>query len=375
MTDHITIGDVAPRIQYAADGAQTDFTYPFPVFADADMEAYIDDALKILTADYTVSGAGSSEGGVVTFASAPAAGVTVTLRRRLAIRRTTDFQEGGAFRAKVINDELDYQTAAIQQVADELSRVVRLDPTDADAALTLPRKADRASAFLAFDANGDPVAAVDAGGYPASPFAATLLDDADAPAMHATLGLGAAAVLDPGTGAGDAVQLDGDGKLPAVDGSQLVNLPIPAGSPAGSVIMFAGSTPPAGWLACDGAVVSRDTYADLFAAIGTAWGTGDGSTTFNLPDLRGRAPIGVGQGSGLSNRSLAATGGAETHQLSVAEMPSHAHAGTLRSSQASQTGTDGLWGVTSGTSTGSAGGNGAHNNMQPFAAINFIIKA
>ena len=70
---------------------------------------------------------------------------------------------------------------------------------------------------------------------------------------------------------------------------------------AGIIQMFAGATPPSGWLICDGSAVSRTTYATLFAAIGTTWGTGDGSTTFNLPDLRGRAPIGAGTGSGLTS--------------------------------------------------------------------------
>lgn len=60
--------------------------------------------------------------------------------------------------------------------------------------------------------------------------------------------------------------------------------------PAGVVVAFAGATPPTGWLHCDGAAVSRTAYANLFASIGTAWGVGDGSTTFNLPDLPGRDP-------------------------------------------------------------------------------------
>jgi hypothetical protein len=78
---------------------------------------------------------------------------------------------------------------------------------------------------------------------------------------------------------------------------------------AGVIQMFAGSTPPAGWLLCDGSAVSRTEYATLYAAIGDTWGAGDGSTTFNLPDLRGRAPIGAGTGSGLTARTLGGTVG------------------------------------------------------------------
>ena len=98
-----------------------------------------------------------------------------------------------------------------------------------------------------------------------------------------------------------------------------------AGQPAGAIQPYAGAAAPSGWLLCDGAAVSRTTYSRLFAAIGTAWGTGNGTTTFNVPDLRGRAPIGVGTGTGLTARALAATGGAETVALAAGDLPSHTH--------------------------------------------------
>lgn len=85
-------------------------------------------------------------------------------------------------------------------------------------------------------------------------------------------------------------------------------------TPAGAVLSYAGSTAPAGFLHCDGSAVSRTTYADLFAAIGEAHGSGDGSTTFNLPDYRGRFLRGWSNGSGndpdKSTRTAMATGGA-----------------------------------------------------------------
>ena len=163
MAEHIQIGDVTPRIQYTGDGAQVLFTYPFPIFTAADMEVYLDATKQ--ASGYTVNGAGQSAGGDVTFAVAPATGVRVTLRRRLAIARTSDFQESGEFRSKVINDELDYLTAALQQVSDDGERALRLTATDPTAALTLPDKAARANMFLAFDADGDAIAS-DAGGPP-----------------------------------------------------------------------------------------------------------------------------------------------------------------------------------------------------------------
>jgi microcystin-dependent protein len=107
--------------------------------------------------------------------------------------------------------------------------------------------------------------------------------------------------------------------------------------PTGTVIDWAGSgTAPSGWLTCDGSAVSRTTYAALLTAIGTTYGTGDGSTTFNLPDARGRTAIGVGQGAGLANRVLAAKGGEETHILSVGELAAHAHTASQATTTATQ---------------------------------------
>lgn len=152
MPEHIVIGDVAPRIQYVASGSQTAFTYPFPIFKPSDLQVFVDG--ERATDGYAVSGAGRSEGGTVTFAEPPRAGAVITLRRLLRIERVSDFQESGELRARVLNDELDYQTAALQQLADDLTRAVQADPTDFGAPLLLPPRAARASRLLGFDAGG-----------------------------------------------------------------------------------------------------------------------------------------------------------------------------------------------------------------------------
>lgn len=90
--------------------------------------------------------------------------------------------------------------------------------------------------------------------------------------------------------------------------------------PAGIVMPFAGSTAPQGYLLCDGSAVSRTDYADLFAAIGTVYGAGDGSSTFNVPDLSGRVVLGVSQ-----SHALGTTGGEATHTLTESELPAHSH--------------------------------------------------
>lgn len=138
----------------------------------------------------------------------------------------------------------------------------------------------------------------------------------------------------------------------------------------GVIKMFGGSSAPTGYLMCNGDAVNRTTYADLFAVIGTSFGSGDGSTTFNVPDMRGRAPIGVGTGTGLTARAMGATVGAETHTLTEAEMPAHTHSlGVNAAGSGIESG--GEFGT---GSSGSTGGGGAHNNMQPSLAVNFIIK-
>lgn len=234
----------------------------------------------------------------------------------------------------------------------------------------------------------------------------------------------------------------------------------------GIISPYAGSASPTGWLLCDGSAVSRATYARLFAITSTNFGVGDGSTTFNLPDLRSRMPIGVGTGTkvatfssrasnvitvtGLTNaannefqtgqaivyhyattaitglvqdttyyiirvtntsfslatslanaiagtvitlssdgsgvqtftktltaRTLAGTGGEETHALITAEIPSHTHSGGIPAmSGAGPYGYAGgnIFSSLNGGSIGATGGNTAHSVMNPFVGVNYIIK-
>jgi microcystin-dependent protein len=177
-----------------------------------------------------------------------------------------------------------------------------------------------------------------------------------------------------------------------------------AATPSGSVSAYAGSTAPSGWLLCSGAAVSRSTYAALFAIVGTTYGTGDGSTTFNLPDLRGRVIAGVDNmggtaanritsgGSGIVGTTLGAAGGLQTHMLVPTEIPAHQHfvsndqtgTGALTASNyvnetAQPSSSNGYilkGGATVATLglTSSTGGGGAHNNTQPTMMLNYIIK-
>ncbi len=156
MSEHIIIGDVRPRIQAVGDGVQTEFIYPFAIFKNGDLEVYLDETLQ--TDGFTITGAGQSEGGSVLFEVPPSNNVLVTLRRYLVIERTSDFAEGGAFHASVINRELDYLVAVAQQNAQDTKRALMLNATDGDVVLTLPSKTERAGTSLAFDNEGIPVA-------------------------------------------------------------------------------------------------------------------------------------------------------------------------------------------------------------------------
>lgn len=167
--------------------------------------------------------------------------------------------------------------------------------------------------------------------------------------------------------------------------------------PAGSLLATGAAAAPTGYLLCDGSAVSRSTYADLFTAIGTTYGAGNGSTTFNVPDLRGRVPVGVDGAAGrlTANDALGNSAGEETHALVTGELATHLHAfGASAPVQAPVLAT-GTWSLTSikegggagvtvatpsdsslvnSTGTANNGSGTAHNNMQPYQIVNWIIK-
>jgi microcystin-dependent protein len=172
----------------------------------------------------------------------------------------------------------------------------------------------------------------------------------------------------------------------------------------GMMMDYAGASAPTGWLLCDGAAISRTTYAALFGVISTTYGAGNGSTTFNVPDARGRATVGkddmggtaagrvTSALSGIDGIVLGASGGLQDHLLTIGQMPAHQHfaasntgsAATLSSSNYIDNSKDngGNYSYTLGGITGAAtigltsatGGGGAHNNMQPTIIVNKIIK-
>lgn len=115
-------------------------------------------------------------------------------------------------------------------------------------------------------------------------------------------------------------------ELNYVDGvTSAIQTQLDALIPKGMISPFGGSSAPSGWLLCNGAAVSRTTYSALFAVIGTTYGSGDTSTTFNVPDLLGRTPIGAGAGTGLTTRTLGDKLGSESTVLTSSHIPEHNH--------------------------------------------------
>ena len=177
-----------------------------------------------------------------------------------------------------------------------------------------------------------------------------------------------------GQGAGTYIDLavGTDGQALVANSAATAGLAYAQVIPVGVVLPTAASgSAPTGFLLCNGSAVSRSTYAALFAAIGTAYGVGDGSTTFNVPNMAVSFPLGAGVG-----HTLGTTGGEQTHTLTTPEIPSHSHligfSGSLLPAGGSGSGGSAV--VSDSQYTGNTGGGGAHNNMPPYVVFNFIIK-
>ena len=157
----------------------------------------------------------------------------------------------------------------------------------------------------------------------------------------------------------------------------ILNLIAERGTRTGAIVACGGAAAPSGYLLCDGREVSRATYSALFAAIGEVWGVGDGATTFNLPDLQGRVLAGAGPGLGTGLDSVGETGGSATHTLTTNEIPAHSHTFEGQHGGTRTNGVDPSLGDENNTetvTTTEVGGGQAHNNVQPTAVVNWVIK-
>lgn len=148
-------------------------------------------------------------------------------------------------------------------------------------------------------------------------------------------------------------------------------------APTGTVVMSLTLNMGSAWILADGSEVSRTTYAALFAQIGTRYGAGDGSSTFTLPDLRGRSPIGAGQGSGLTNRDISTLSvGEERHTMTQSELVPHVHSydGPTTTTEERGDGINVVWRGVQDTNTDSTGSGNPFNVVHPCWVGYYFIK-
>ena len=422
------INAVARRVVLSGSAGTGPYAFTFEIIATTDVNVFLDTTLLTLSTDYTVTinangtGSVSLNTGTTNVPNTPSASNTVTIIGSRNIERTTDFVTAGDLTASSLNEQLDSGVIFDQQISERVDRAILGNVTDpTNISMQLPTVTDRANKYLAFGSSGEPIAtAGTTSTVVVSSYGQTLIDDSDAATARTTLGLGSLSTLSTvgssqidanavtaselnisGNGSsGQVVQSDGDGSFSYASlGTSFLS---------GMVMPYAGSSAPTGFLLCGGQAVSRTTYSGLFAVVGTTYGVGDGSSTFNLPDLQGRVVAGKDDMSGASaNRltdavtgglngdTLGDTGGTESHTLTSAQsgLVGHTH-GVSASLEA----TTGAGASTTGVDTGdsafqgnnaanntsminvsisavaSADASEAHNNVQPTIILNYIIK-
>jgi len=422
------INAVARRVVLSGSAGTGPYAFTFEIIATTDVNVLLDTTLLTLSTDYTVTinangtGSVSLNTGTTNVPNTPSASNTVTIIGSRNIERTTDFVTAGDLTASSLNEQLDSGVIFDQQISERVDRAILGNVTDpTNISMQLPTVTDRANKYLAFGSSGEPIAtAGTTSTVVVSSYGQTLIDDSDAATARTTLGLGSLSTLSTvgssqidanavtaselnisGNGSsGQVVQSDGDGSFSYASlGTSFLS---------GMVMPYAGSSAPTGFLLCGGQAVSRTTYSDLFAVVGTTYGVGDGSSTFNLPDLQGRVVAGKDDMSGssanrltdavtggLNGDTLGDTGGTESHTLTSAQsgLVGHTH-GVSASLEAVTGGGTSTTGVDTGESAfqgnnasnntsminvsisavASADASEAHNNVQPTIILNYIIK-
>ena len=331
---------------FACDGVQVEFPFEFRVEEAEHLRVYKDDLP--VESGYTVRLL--ENGGSVVFAAAPAAGSAVAVERNVPTTQEVDLQNNTAFLPEVLEGALDKLTMICQQLQSRLARSMVLPPTRTETDetiyswfLELSENAERWAKSSADEAYLSKLTAAEAAAKAGKSEAETgsmrgevarMYDDSSLNRAHLVFGewgtlegmyinyedwtdtetlIGLTAALAAHNADGSAHP--GFAKKTEVESAR--NSAVSeARMPAGCVTAFAGSgTVPAGWFVCDGSEVSRGEHPELFAAIGVTYGDGDGSTTFNLPDFRGRflrgylgelsGEIGAEQPEGLPDVDLA----------------------------------------------------------------------
>jgi len=345
---------------YSGTGSTGPFSFTFKTFDAstiiAEQRVTSTDVNTILTpvTDYSVtlnSDQDNNPGGTVTLTNALPVGSTLTLTTDSPRLQTLDLTNPGGFYPKTITDALDKCVILIQELYERLARTAQFPIYDPIALNQLPSAADRADKVLSFDENGIPEAVI-------------LVSDIAGAQAAAASALAAAASATASAAAATAAAAEAQASAPV----------------AGTLRMHLTDTVPDGWLIAHGQAVSRTTYATLFAAVGTRFGSGDGSTTFNVFDGRGIVPRGRDNGAGrdpdAASRVALATGGATGDNIGsyqADDFKSHVHKVGVASNQAATgSGKDSVSSVfTSAVDSDTAGGN---ETRMKNVYVDFIIK-
>ena len=382
---------------YLGNGATDTFAYEFRIQQDSDLlvtrldEAGLETALS-LDIDYSVTGVDQPEGGDVVLAAPLPTGARLVITRDVPATQEVDLQNQGAFFAETIERAFDKLTMLAQQNKEGDARTVTLPVVSQGVSATLPGAV--ADAVLGWNAAGDALEnkVPNTAAYVVAPLAGLTSEEAT---QLLNIGSTTISAAQWGyLGAMGAQPLEAVKALTEADG--LV--------PVGTVIDFAGLNFPSNWLFANGQNVLRAQWPFLFARYGTFWGAGDGSTTFGLPDLRGRvvAARDAMDGSLSANRLitvipdanwLGATGGSQQHILSTSQMPRHRHRIANTDSVNANLTTNGFMTqnrITGGASsyllggsasepqlglTSEAGNSLPHPNVQPTICLNKLIFA
>lgn len=389
-------------VQYIADGVTTDYVYPFYVPESEDptnlnMNVYVQaaDATAVPATDiqeptvaYVVNGAGVISGGTITFQPGyiPALGYIVTISRDIAANLDVNFAEVQNFNGANLDDALNKNMLIAQQnqtyaLQRNLSYVVNEylgDEETIQSNTQLPRLQD---GYIWQGSGGGVVAVLLEEGADTSTLRSELANDAPV-----TNGAHLVGYYDTVNLLSTTVKLFLDDIVSFMQTQLAAQLWQP-----GDLKDFAGTVVQSGWLACDGSIVSQTTYADLYAAIGSAWNTGgEGAGNFRLPNFQRRVAVGSGgSGTATLGNTTGSVGGSETHTMTTGELASHTHTSSTSTStnQADSTVAAGRTTIGYGTGAGSGtavdkvvvtigneGSNTPFNIIQPSAVVTKIIK-
>jgi len=462
----MTVTSTTNRTEFVGDGSTVEFAFTWKVYATTDVEVYLTATLKTEVTHYTIalSGGGAS-GGTVTFLTAPASDIAVTLLRNIPTTQGIDLPTAGKFPADTVEEGLDRMQMQVQELQEQIDRSIVQTVESTLSGIQLP--APGAGMGFRWNGGGTAIETV-AISDPITANVITTRGDmirgsaAAVPERFAKGALGALLKM----GANDPAWL-----AAGIHGQVLVSTGEPVsvewasagGELVGTIKPYVGTSAPSGYLLCDGSEVSCTTYVNLFTlmvgqivdwGIGTKLGdvttdfgtddkidlaahgledddivhfatldtlpaglspntkyfvinkttndfevsltsggsavdiTDDGTNThsvyddFTLPDLRGRIPLGkdnmggspAGRVTDTEADNLGQTEGAEEHQLTEAEMPSHAHEFGTATLLAAGAAASRLAGAGVAIPGGSKGGDTAHPNVQPYVTLNYLVK-